>query len=272
MIFKQHFHALILAFQFLTRIPVYRLFSIASSLPTPQVAGKALLYYPLVGLVVGAWLVLLPWLLDYFSIALSPALQAGLVLVLWVWITGALHLDGLADSADAWLGGFGNKQRTLELMKDPTCGPAAVVVLVLVLLLKWLALAEVLAYVRVVDNGLWYGLLLVPILARCQVMLLVVHTPYVRGQGLGTELKNQAQSLWVWLQLLGLAAAATYMLGVVLPVLILVLAIGYWLMRRLMLERIDGWTGDTAGASIEVAELLALLALALSLGNMGNLN
>ena len=52
MIIKQHYHALILAFQFLTRIPVYRVFFIANTTPSSQVAGKALLYYPIVGVVI----------------------------------------------------------------------------------------------------------------------------------------------------------------------------------------------------------------------------
>ena len=260
--FKQHYHALILAFQFLTRIPVYRVFTIANTAPTEQVAGKALLYYPLVGSVIGGCLLVWPWLVQYCGLGMSAELQAGLLLVLWVWLTGALHLDGLADSADAWLGGFGDKQRTLDLMKDPTCGPAAVVVLVLVLLVKWLALTEVLAGLAGTnDNLIYMALLSVPVMARCQAMVLVVHTPYVRGQGLGTQLKNQAQSLWVWLQLLLLGLLSAYLLGQVFVALVSTLVVGYWLMRRLMLQRIDGWTGDTAGASIEVTELMLLLAL-----------
>jgi len=260
--FKQHYHALILAFQFLTRIPVYRVFTIANTAPTEQVAGKALLYYPLVGSVIGGCLLVWPWLVQYCGLGMSAELQAGLLLVLWVWLTGALHLDGLADSADAWLGGFGDKQRTLDLMKDPTCGPAAVVVLVLVLLVKWLALTEVLAGLAGTnDNLIYVALLWLPVMARCQAMVLVVHTPYVRGQGLGTQLKNQAQSLWVWLQLLLLGLLSAYLLGQVFVALVSTLVVGYWLMRRLMLQRIDGWTGDTAGASIEVTELMLLLAL-----------
>ncbi len=93
---KRHYHALVLAFQFLTRIPVYKVFSIASTIPSPQVAGKALLYYPVVGAVIGGWLILLPIALNYFGILVSPQMQAALVLVSWVWITGGLHLDGLA--------------------------------------------------------------------------------------------------------------------------------------------------------------------------------
>jgi len=261
MIIKQHFHGLVLAFQFLTRLPVYRLFSIASSVPSTQVAAKALLYYPVVGAVIGGWLLMLPWLLSMAGLEVSAPMQAGLVLVLWVWITGALHLDGLADSADAWLGGFGDKQRTLDLMKDPTCGPAAVVVLVLVLLLKWLALSEVLLLLQADVAATWVALALVPVLARLQVMVLVVHTPYVREQGLGSAFKHQAQAKWVWTWLLICGGAMFYCHPVVAAALLLSLGMGYGLMRRLMVQRIDGWTGDTAGASIEIAELLALIVL-----------
>ena len=263
--FKSHFHALVLAFQFLTRIPVYRLFPIASTKPAPQVAGKSLLYYPVVGLVIGGGLILLPLMLNGFELALSPSMQAGLVLVLWVWTTGGLHLDGLADSADAWLGGFGDKQRTLDIMKDPTCGPSAVVALVLVLLLKWLALSELITHLQGAAPWAWLLLVLVPLLARFQVMLLVVHTPYVRAQGLGTELKNQAQAKWVWCWLLTLVAFMLYQNPTLSLVTLLTLGLGYSLMRRLMMQRIDGWTGDTAGASIEMAELLVLLVLAMAL-------
>ena len=67
-------------------------------------------------------------------------LHAALLLTAWVLLSGGLHLDGLADSADAWLGGFGDRERTLTIMKDPRSGPIAVVTLGLVLLLKFTAL------------------------------------------------------------------------------------------------------------------------------------
>jgi adenosylcobinamide-GDP ribazoletransferase len=52
----------------------------------------------------------------------AAPLQAALLLALWVLLSGALHLDGLADSADAWLGGFGDRERTLQIMKDRAAG------------------------------------------------------------------------------------------------------------------------------------------------------
>ena len=262
---KQHCHALVLAFVFLTRIPVYKVFSIANTMPTPQVSGKALLYYPVVGAVIGGCLVFLPTTLHQFDIFVDPQLQAAVVLVLWVWITGGLHLDGLADSADAWLGGFGDKQRTLDLMKDPTCGPSAVVVLVLVLLLKWLALSQVLQHAQINAPSWWLMLILVPVVARLQAMVLVVHTPYVRGEGLGRVLKNQAQANWVWFWVAVLVALMLSQTITLALSMLAISALGYILMRALMMQRIDGWTGDTAGASIEVTEVLLLLVMAVSI-------
>ena len=250
-------HSFLVSMQFLTSIPVHKWFASARSMPSAQVAGNALLFYPLVGLLLGTLLVVFPMLISINAIALSPALQAGIVLVWWVMLTGALHLDGLGDSADAWLGGLGNRERTLAIMKDPTSGPVAVVVLVLLLLLKWLLLAELLT------NQWLLPLLLVPMLARLQVMALIIYTPYVRTKGLGTELKNIAQAPGFWLQLLLVIAVLAFLqYWVLLGLLVVAMLIG-WYWRKLMMQRIQGWTGDTAGASIELTECLLLLAAVL---------
>jgi len=108
--------ALLIAVQFLTRLPVP--FRIDHQ---PRHIGHSLLYYPLVGLLIGGILLAGAELLQRTS--LDTGLSAALLLTLWVLLTGGLHLDGLADSADAWVGGLGDKQHTLEIMKDPSCGP-----------------------------------------------------------------------------------------------------------------------------------------------------
>lgn len=120
-----------IALQFLTTFPV-RL----SAMPTPQQNAQALLFYPVVGLLIGGILYGIALLLH----ALPLVLLSSVILVLWIWLTGGLHLDGLADTADAWVGGFGDKARTLEIMKDPSCGPIGVLSLVIVCILKWSAL------------------------------------------------------------------------------------------------------------------------------------
>ena len=163
---------LLIALQFLTRIPI-RL----AGMPTAEQQGRSLLYYPLVGLLLGGLL----WLLQYWLAGTAALLQAALLLSAWVALSGGLHLDGLADSADAWVGGMGDRERTLALMKDPCCGPMAVVVLLLVLLLKFAAL------VALLESGTLAALLLAPLLGRSAVLALILGTPYVRQGGIGLD-------------------------------------------------------------------------------------
>ena len=96
--------------------------------------------YPLAGLVIGALCGIGAALFD----GVGEGLRAAIVLTLWVALTGGLHLDGLADWADAWAGGRGDRAKSLALLEDPHAGAMAIVALVLVLLVKFAALAEAL--------------------------------------------------------------------------------------------------------------------------------
>lgn len=240
---------LLIALQFLTRLPVS-----LPGIPTPEQVGRSLLWYPLVGLLLG----LLLWGAHLLLGQASAVLQAAIILALWVGLSGGLHLDGLADTADAWVGGFADRERTLAIMKDPRSGPIAVVVLVLLLLLKFAALFTLL------QAGQGIYLLLLPWLGRSLLPLLLATTPYVRVGGLGQALVEhlpRGQLPWVlgvhllgmllfgWMGLLALATA---------------LLLFIWL-RRALLRRLGGTTGDTAGALVELGECGVLLALALSL-------
>lgn len=239
----------LIALQFLTRLPV-RL----PGMPEPEAIGRSLLWYPAVGLLIGALLLGLHLLLDT-TLAL---LQAALLLALWVGLSGALHLDGLADSVDAWVGGYGDRERTLAIMKDPRSGPMAVTALVVLLLLKFAAL------VTLVEQGAWAGLLLAPWLGRTLLPLLFATTPYVRAGGLGAALaEHLPRERLPWL--LGACALGSLLCG--WSALLAWLAAGatFWLARQAMLKRLGGSTGDTAGALVELAECAILLTLALAL-------
>lgn len=222
-------------------------------MPAAQQVGRSLLSYPLVGLLIGAVLLLVQWALA----GTAPLLQAAVLLLLWVGITGGLHLDGLADSADAWAGGFGDRERTLSIMQDPRSGPIAVVVLVLLLLLKFAALATLLA-----SNQL-LALLLAPWLARGLVPLLFMTTPYVRAGGLGAALAAHLprKQLPYWLAGHGLLLVLIGGWSGLLAVLAALLLLAG--LRQLMLQRLGGCTGDTAGALVELVEATVLLVLAL---------
>ena len=242
---------LLIALQFLTRLPI-RL----AGMPTPRQMGRSLLWFPLVGLLIGLLLVAARGLLGD-----TPALlQAALLLTFWVALSGGLHLDGLADSADAWAGGFGDRERTLTIMRDPRSGPIAVVVLVLLLLLKFVALATLL------DTGAAFSaLLLAPLLGRGALLALFLVTPYVRPGGLGQAMADNLPRTIGWRVLIA-SALFCLLLGGRAGLLAIAAALGaFWLLRRLMCQRLGGTTGDTAGALLETLECVVLLVLALSL-------
>ena len=237
-----------IALQFLSSLPI-RL----PGMPQPQELGRSLLFYPLVGLLFGL-------LLYGVSGLLSDAplmLHAALLLTLWVLLSGGLHLDGLADSADAWLGGFGDRERTLTIMKDPRSGPIAVVTLVLLLLLKFCAL------LALIEQQQTAVLLIVPLIGRSALLGVFLTTPYVRAGGLGQALAEHLPRKAGW-QVLGLSAVACVVIAGYAGLYALVLAaLGFVWLRKVMLRRLAGTTGDTAGALLELLEVLLLVGLAL---------
>lgn len=228
------------ALQFLSIFPVQRTFD------APTVA-RSLLYFPLVGAVIG----LLLLCVGALPIA-APLLAAALVLLAWVIITGGLHLDGLADSADAWAAGRGDKQRALKVMKDPLCGPFAVVMLVLLLLCKFAALSVLL------ESGELTLLLVAPVLARGAVLALYQTTPYIRENGLGQCYVDASDRRYIW-AVIAISALLCALLAGVWAVLIAVLAVSA--LRWLMLQQIGGMTGDTMGATIELVEVCVLFGV-----------
>ena len=235
-----------IALQFLSSLPI-RL----PGMPEPGELGRSLLFYPLVGLLFGVILWAVSWLLQG-----APALlHAALLLSVWVLLSGGLHLDGLADSADAWLGGFGDRERTLTIMKDPRSGPIAVVTLVLVLLLKFTAL------LALIEQP--HSLIIVPLIGRSALLGLFLTTPYVRAGGLGQALADHLPRS-AGRQVLVVSALACVLIAGLSGVLAVVLAVlGFVWLRLVMLRRLGGTTGDTAGAMLELLEVAVLVGLAL---------
>lgn len=237
----------LIALTFLTRLP--------APAPTPvdeHESGASLVAYPLVGAVIGTLLVILALLLN----PLTDLLQACLIVAAWAAITGALHIDGLADSADAWVGGIGSRTQTLALMKDPACGPMAVTVVVMVLIIK------VAAVMAIIESATLLLLLLVPVVARAGLTVLLITTPYVRTGGMGEALSLYAPPL----NTLGSAALITAFVAIFNGwagiAAVAAGAIMLALAQHLMARRIGGTTGDTAGATVELTETAALIAAA----------
>ncbi len=242
--------AVLIALQFLTRIPV-RL----ASKPSERELGGSACAYPWVGLLLGFVAVLAFAPLSQ----INSAVAALLLLILLVVLSGALHLDGLADTADAWVGGHGDREATLRIMKDPAVGAMGVVALVLLLLGKLVCLAAI------IDANRWSALLIVPLLGRMALLGLLLTSPYVRAQGIGQAIAGHLPTRAGWWSM---AAAGLVVCFLERLAGLLVLAVGaavLWMLREAFVRRLGGVTGDTLGASCEISELVVLAVLAASL-------
>jgi adenosylcobinamide-GDP ribazoletransferase len=245
-------HPFFIALQFLTTIPLY----LTQPADGPAM-GRSLLYYPLVGAIIGGLLSAFLWAVTSALPSPSTSLVAALVLTVWVLLSGGLHLDGLADSVDALMGGSGDRQKTLDLMKDPTSGPMGVLSLILVLLIKFTALEQI------VNAQIWQALLIAPLMGRTALIALFLTTPYIRQNGLGTLISRhlpQSKSIMVILVTLTLITGLAELASLwIIPLTALV----FWGLRSLFMQCLGGTTGDTAGALVELSETSVLVVMAL---------
>lgn len=210
-------------------------------------------WYPLAGLLMGLLLaacdLLLRWLLPL-------PVAAVLVLLTLIALSGALHMDGLADTADAFFSSRG-RERMLEIMKDSCCGPMGVTAIVVVLLLK---LALILALPLQWRSQ---GLLLMPVAGRCVMPVLSSWLPYARStEGTGAFIRNGAGFRRCAIALSAMAVLSLALLGLAPGLTVVTLfAAATWLTGRYCRRKIGGYTGDTLGAACELVELVPPLCL-----------
>ena len=238
---------------FLTRIPTPNI----SNMDEEEIS-RSVLYYPLIGLCIGLLLVLMTYFLSSLVNTNAYTVVAATIISVWVLITGALHLDGLADTADGFVGGQASSKRTLAIMKDPVSGPIGITSIFLVLILKYAAVVAILN----ADISYW-SLLLAPIVGRAVAIGLLTYSPVSQKQGIAFELKKTEYPEVVAL-ILFLVTVIVYFITsliVLIAISLLVLSIRHWAITRL-----QGITGDILGLSIEVTEavflMMAVLALA----------
>lgn len=238
---------LITAVRFLSIIPVP-----GRALEGPEALGRAAGWFPPVGLALGGLLWLahrLLWLL------FPPLLAALLVLVAWKLLTGGIHLDGLADSLDGLTGK--NPAERLTIMSDSRIGVFGALGLMVVLLIGFLALAELPAALR--DKVL----LLAPAVGRLTPLHLArAFAPATPGRGSGAAFMKAVTPAALGIGASVVAGAAGVILwpwGLVAAGAGIALA---WYVGRFLSHRLGGLTGDGLGAAVEVGELGVLLAFA----------
>ncbi|MEM6896800.1 MAG: adenosylcobinamide-GDP ribazoletransferase [Pseudomonadota bacterium] len=211
--------------------------------------ARAAWAYPLAGLLVGA---LVCALAAGLSGVLSPGFAAAMALAAGIIVTGALHEDGLADSADGLWGGW-TRERRLEIMKDSRIGTYGVLALVLSLLLRWQGLSAL------IGAEAWWAIAIIPAVSR-GAMVPLMALRQARPGGVSAAVgRPPAPTI-----LLALALSALLLLplggagfGVALTLAVTAAAVAL-----IAQVKIGGQTGDILGASQQITEIAALAVAA----------
>jgi len=210
---------------------------------------RTLGWFPLVGAGLGAVVAGVWWVAQQVW---PPAVAALIAVAADLALTGLLHFDGLADTADGLLGHM-PRQRRLEVMRRPDIGAFGAAVVAAVILARWTALAagpvEPVALI-----GVWC-------ISRTVVAVAVAVVPYARDAGLASPLLGGARRWYaVWLVPAGaILTSWRGLLGAVALGVALATAAGILVLAR---RRLGGFTGDVLGAVIVCSETAALLTLA----------
>ena len=233
----------LVALQFLTIFPVH-----TAVMPDDQDQASSLEWYGVIGLLIGVVVAIAGSVLDGIF---SPSVCAALVLTLWVLITGALHIDGLGDSIDAMFGS--SRERSLQIMKDPRCGPMAATGIALILLLMHAGITQI------AITGNWFVIIAIPIFARISAQCLLLSTPYARVDGIGSSMVVGMDRERVIIAATVVGLVAFVIIGFSNWYVIAALAILFIGLRSLMIRKLLGCTGDTAGALIVLTEVFGII-------------
>lgn len=245
--------------QFMTRIPIN------INVGFDEEFHKTLLYFPLVGLVLG----ILEFLIGIISLMIFDQFIASLIIVLSaVILTGGLHIDGLGDTFDA-LYSYRDKEKMLEIMKDSRLGTNSLLAVMFLLLFKIGFIYSIL------NKGLLWLVIFMPILGRLGVLVLTYKTVTPRENGLGNLFIGKC-SLGIFLTatsysllILGLISkfifASTNKMLISILISIPVVFLFNFIFKNHVYKKIDGVTGDILGCSIELSELIYLIYIYISL-------
>jgi adenosylcobinamide-GDP ribazoletransferase len=213
-------------------------------------SGRAAVWYSFIGLIIGG----ITWLAWKVAMLVLPTSVAGvIVLIVWIVLTGGLHLDGLADCCDGLLASA-TPERRLEIMKDPRLGAFGVIGLTLILLLKAVMLGTL-------TSSTSLGIVLAASLSRW-LILPVALFPLARTGGMGVDFSSGLRRSSVYI-----SGLLPFGLAIALGVRgIFSLVAGFITIGLILLftkKRIGGVTGDVFGLVVEVVEAIVLLVFSI---------
>ena len=243
------------ALRFLTILPITSFLSSNNTNQDEEALeenfANSMAFFPLVGMLIGILLVVLRRIFYYLPV--SPLVGDTLVLIVWIWLSGGLHLDGFADSVDGFLGGH-NKEEILNIMKDSATGAKGAVALVSLLLLKFVLLIEMPLFLK--DAVLFFT----PTIGRWSMVIAAF-------LGKPARLKNSMGKLFIdyigWREVI-FASLTMAVIGILLfklyflPMVIIGIGIVLLILKYCQ-KKIGGISGDILGAINEIVEVSILL-------------
>ena len=265
----------LLLLSFMTRIPMPKTDYDEEKL------GKSMKYFPVVGIIVGFILLFFCIIFNFIfkNLNYSTALPLMILVVILTDLitTGALHLDGLADTFDG-IFSYRSKHKMLEIMKDSRLGSNGALALILYFLLKF-----VLFYSLIIESRelTLYAIMTYPVVSRFCSVVSCASSPYARGSGMGKTFVDNTKTcglivatIITLLYTIGMlfipfilftnySLPIQFMIQTILVIVIIVtlLALFAYAFSKLIERKIGGITGDTLGALLEISGLVYIFLL-----------
>lgn len=238
---NQMINGLILALQFLTRIPINKNIEFNN-----ENIRRSTFFYPYIGALLGAIASLFYYVLKPLNIEIASFIT---VLVI-IFLTGGLHLDGLSDTADGFYSAR-DKEKMLIIMKDSRIGAFGVISLILIILFKYIILSNLKDHIALV-------LILSLANSRLVVLIQMAYKKTARPGGLGELFHNSNPKIYILTSIILYIIIISIINFKFLIPLIGTIILGE-VITRITYKKIDGFTGDVYGATIELTEVLSLL-------------
>jgi len=228
----------LIALQFLTILPI----KIKSEIKERDF-GASLVYFPIIGAFIGLLLVLIFIIFSF----LPYLVKVALVLITYIIITGGMHLDGFADTCDGFYAGK-SKEETLAIMRDPHIGTIGVIGLICLLLFKFVIL------ISIPREVLEKSLIAMVVFGRWSQVFACYTSDYARQEGKARSFIEYAGNKGIFLATLFTLSVFFFSLKMKGLILFLASALPVFLFINFTKRKIGGMTGDTIGATNELAE------------------
>lgn len=242
---------LLIAISFFTRIPI------SLKDVTEDEFYNSMMLIPFVGVFIGIILFAAAFLLSFIHLI---ELQAMLLIIIYIWLTGGLHLDGFADTIDGLFSARDHK-KMMEIMKDSRLGAFGAIALILLILTNWIGFQIILSQYSA-------ALLVIPVFGRTAAIMSTCFCHYAEGGGgLGkrfVEMTKPGHFIGYFIFLLIFATVILGIVGLLVTVLSFIPAI---LLMVMLQKKIGGMTGDTIGLTIEANQIFFIIVLSILISN-----